>query len=58
MKIYATEGCTNFAQNGGVCVRHGAKVKVELCSSEECRTKPRKEECVRGMGQSATSAVE
>eukprot|EP00984_Skeletonema_dohrnii_P016396 scaffold7272_cov124-Skeletonema_dohrnii-CCMP3373.AAC.10 len=29
-----SEGCTNLAQNGGVCMRHGAKVK--LCISEGC----------------------
>ena len=28
------EGCANWAVRGGVCVRHGAKVK--LCSSEGC----------------------
>ncbi len=27
-------GCTNHAKNGGVCIRHGAKVK--LCSKEGC----------------------
>lgn len=28
------EGCTNQAQNGGVCFRHGAK--RETCSNEGC----------------------
>jgi hypothetical protein len=28
------EGCTNQAKNGGVCITHGANVK--LCSFEGC----------------------
>ena len=28
------EGCTNHAKRGGLCIRHGAKVK--RCSSEGC----------------------
>ena len=28
--------CTNEAKKEGVCKRHGAKVKVKLCSSEGC----------------------
>eukprot|EP00984_Skeletonema_dohrnii_P025707 scaffold14875_cov71-Skeletonema_dohrnii-CCMP3373.AAC.3 len=28
--------CTNQAQKGGVCWRHGARKKVKLCSVEEC----------------------
>ena len=30
----SADGCTNYAQQGGVCKRHGAKVK--RCSSEGC----------------------
>ena len=30
----SADGCTNFAQEGGVCIKHGAKRK--LCSSEGC----------------------
>ena len=30
------DGCTNYARKGGVCVRHGAQVK--LCSVEGCTT--------------------
>ena len=33
-KICSASGCTNVAVQGGVCSRHGAKVK--LCSSEGC----------------------
>jgi hypothetical protein len=24
VKLCSSDGCTNFAKNGGVCVRHGA----------------------------------
>ena len=30
----SADGCTNHVVNGGVCIRHGAKIK--LCSSEGC----------------------
>ena len=30
----SADGCTNQSRKGGVCVRHGAKLK--LCSSEAC----------------------
>ena len=30
------DGCTNQRVNGGVCVRHGAKVTRKLCSSDGC----------------------
>ncbi len=33
-KVCSSEGCATHAQNGGVCRRHGAKVK--LYSSEGC----------------------
>eukprot|EP00985_Skeletonema_marinoi_P001399 scaffold564_cov97-Skeletonema_marinoi.AAC.1 len=33
-KICSADGCTKFVQSGGVCVRHGAKVK--RCSHEGC----------------------
>ena len=33
-KKCSADGCTNLALKGGVCVRHGAKVKQ--CSSERC----------------------
>eukprot|EP00985_Skeletonema_marinoi_P024947 scaffold17867_cov146-Skeletonema_marinoi.AAC.1 len=29
-----SDGCTNYACTGGVCIRHGAKMK--RCSSEGC----------------------
>ena len=34
----SADGCTNRAINGkgGVCMRHGAKVKVKRCSVEGC----------------------
>lgn len=33
-KRCSVEGCTNVARKGGVCRRHGAKIK--LCSAEGC----------------------
>ena len=39
-KSCSVDGCTKYAQNGGVCVRHGAKVK--LCSSEGCTNQVKK----------------
>ena len=36
----SADGCTNYAQKGGVCVRDGAKVK--RCSSEECTNQAKK----------------
>eukprot|EP00984_Skeletonema_dohrnii_P021026 scaffold10402_cov64-Skeletonema_dohrnii-CCMP3373.AAC.2 len=36
----SANGCTNLSQIGGVCRRHGAKVK--LCSSEGCTNKAHK----------------
>eukprot|EP00984_Skeletonema_dohrnii_P026615 scaffold15968_cov70-Skeletonema_dohrnii-CCMP3373.AAC.1 len=36
-KMCSAEGCSNLAKKGGVCIRHGAQVKVRrLCSSEGC----------------------
>eukprot|EP00986_Skeletonema_menzelii_P008030 scaffold3256_cov120-Skeletonema_menzelii.AAC.2 len=29
-----SEGCTNQVQNGGACIKHGAKIKRKLCSSD------------------------
>jgi hypothetical protein len=39
-KRCSREGCSNLAQKGGVCIKHGAKVK--LCSSEGCTNKVQK----------------
>ena len=33
-KRCSADGCTNLAKKGGICMKHGAKVK--RCSSEEC----------------------
>lgn len=37
-KLCSEEECTNIVVQGGVCIRHGAKVKVKVkrCSSEGC----------------------
>ena len=45
----STDGCSNWAVRGGVCKKHGAQVKVKLCSIEGCTTKLRKEEYVFDM---------
>ena len=36
VKRCSREGCTNQVVEGGVRIRHGAKVKVKLCSKEGC----------------------
>ncbi|KAK1733211.1 hypothetical protein QTG54_016068, partial [Skeletonema marinoi] len=33
-KLCSRKECANYAKNGGVCIRHGAKVK--RCSSKGC----------------------
>ena len=48
------EECTNHAQKGGVCVRHGAKVKRNQCSREGCTNQAKKEEFVWDMGRTST----
>ena len=35
----SAEGCTNHVVKGGVCNKHGAKVKVKFCSSDGCTNK-------------------
>jgi hypothetical protein len=40
VKLCSSEGCTNQAQKGGVCVRHGAK--VIRCSNEGCTNQAKK----------------
>lgn len=36
------EGCTNNAQKGGVCIKHGAVQKRKTCSHEGCTNKVQK----------------
>ena len=36
VKQCSSERCTNYAQKGGVCVRHGAKRKRYECSAIGC----------------------
>lgn len=36
VKLCSHEGCTNNAQTGGLCTRHGAKRKKYTCSHEGC----------------------
>jgi len=47
--VCSADECKNLVINGGVCKRHGAKVK--RCSSEGCNNGAKKEECVSGMEQ-------
>lgn len=35
-KICAEDGCTKFVQSGGVCFKHGAKLKARRCKIEGC----------------------
>ena len=42
MKRCSHEGCTNQYIKGGVCVTHGAKVKVKRCSHDGCAKQARK----------------
>ena len=36
VKRCSHEGCANYAQKGGVCVRHGEKRTHKDCSHEGC----------------------
>eukprot|EP00984_Skeletonema_dohrnii_P019892 scaffold9608_cov119-Skeletonema_dohrnii-CCMP3373.AAC.2 len=45
-KKCSADGCTKFVQSGGVCVRHGAKVK--RCSHEGCTNQAQQEEFASG----------
>ena len=51
-KQCSSEGCTNHAQKGRVCRRHGAPVK--RCSSKGCSNQvQRREECASSTGHIA-----
>ena len=39
-EICSTDGCIQYAQKGGVCIKHGAKVKI--CMHEGCTNKVQK----------------
>eukprot|EP00985_Skeletonema_marinoi_P013353 scaffold6595_cov92-Skeletonema_marinoi.AAC.1 len=60
-KRCSSEGCTNYSQKGGVCKRHGAKVKRKFCSSERCTNivvkRGAEEECASSMVQSSKCAA-
>jgi len=53
VKRCSSGGCTNQAQNGGVCRRHGAKIKVKNAAVKDAPIKPCVEESVGGMVQNA-----
>jgi hypothetical protein len=38
----SSDGCTNVARKGGVCVRHGGTEKIKTCSHEGCTNVSRK----------------
>ena len=46
MKRCSHEGCNNKAQKGGVCIRHGAKVK--RCSHKGCTKQGCTKQAVKG----------
>eukprot|EP00577_Skeletonema_sp_RCC1716_P000659 CAMPEP_0113411716 /NCGR_PEP_ID=MMETSP0013_2-20120614/22426_1 /TAXON_ID=2843 ORGANISM="Skeletonema costatum, Strain 1716" /NCGR_SAMPLE_ID=MMETSP0013_2 /ASSEMBLY_ACC=CAM_ASM_000158 /LENGTH=547 /DNA_ID=CAMNT_0000298113 /DNA_START=88 /DNA_END=1728 /DNA_ORIENTATION=+ /assembly_acc=CAM_ASM_000158 len=42
------DGCGNWRVEGGVCIRHGAKVEYKLCSGEECTNQAKSDGvCIR-----------
>ena len=49
------DGCTNLAREGGVCIRHGAKVKN--AATRGARNLLEKEVCAEGTGQGLKNAV-
>jgi len=46
-------GCTRKVRNGGVCVRHGAKMR--LCSSQGCKNRSKRRGLCRRHGAYATT---
>jgi len=49
-KPCSMEVCTNQSQTGGVCIKHGSKSKLWLCSTDGCPNKARKRKggvCIR-----------
>ena len=36
------DGCSNFSQIGGICVKHGAKIKRYKCKIDGCSNKSKK----------------
>jgi len=50
VKQCSSEGCTTQSQQGGVCVRHGAKPKIKPCSSEGCTNQVRRRGLCRRHG--------
>ena len=52
-KICYADGCTNLAVKGGVCIKHGAKVK--RCSSKGCTNQAQKGGLCIKLGQSSKS---
>ena len=54
-KRYSSDGCTNQVIQGGVCLRHGAKLK--LCINEGRANNAQRGGVAEGMGQSGNYAA-
>ena len=54
VKKCSSEGCTHRVQEGGVCIRHGAKVKIKLCSIEGCTNQANRGGVCRRQGAKRT----
>lgn len=44
--LCSSNGCTSYAKRGGVCYKHGAKVKRKMCSHIGCNSGARGKEGV------------
>jgi len=42
VRLCSSEGCTNHALKGGVCIKHGAKPSVKHCTSEGCTNRAKR----------------
>jgi hypothetical protein len=51
VKRCSSEGCTDVAQNGGVCMRHGAKRWIANDVAVQDAQILQSKECARGTGQ-------
>jgi hypothetical protein len=49
VKRCSSEGCTNKAQQGGVCMKHVGQ-RSNYAAVTDAQIKLRKEECAEGMG--------
>jgi hypothetical protein len=54
VKQCSSEGCVQIAQKGGLCRRHGAKIKVKKCIREGCTNNAQKGGVCKRHGASRT----